>query len=225
MTGTFSGQGVSRGGDVICAAPATFPLQPTHAIPAQGPRRRPAAVPALPSCRPGGGAHHGRDFMGKKFYITTAIDYTNGPPHIGHAYEKVLADAMARFVRLTGREVYFLTGVDQHGRGSRVRPQSGGAAAGLEREALEPRGRYLVRRPGIVRIDQEDDSGLVSEQPGERKTAPEVAETDRGTGRRPDPEHASRPAGRARRAFPRRVGSRIQQRQPFGAVRTHTSAS
>lgn len=53
--------------------------------------------------------------MAKKFYITTAIDYTNGPPHIGHAYEKVLADAMTRFVRLTGREVYFLTGLDQHG--------------------------------------------------------------------------------------------------------------
>ncbi len=53
--------------------------------------------------------------MGKKFYITTAIDYTNGPPHIGHAYEKVLADAVARWFRLSGREVFFLTGVDQHG--------------------------------------------------------------------------------------------------------------
>ena len=51
----------------------------------------------------------------KPFYITTAIDYTNAPPHIGHAYEKVLADVMARFQRLNGREVYFLTGVDQHG--------------------------------------------------------------------------------------------------------------
>ncbi len=51
----------------------------------------------------------------KKFYITTAIDYTNGSPHIGHAYEKVLADVMTRFVRLTGREAYFLTGLDQHG--------------------------------------------------------------------------------------------------------------
>ncbi len=51
----------------------------------------------------------------KPYYITTAIDYTNAPPHIGHAYEKVLADAMARFQRLNGREVYFLTGVDQHG--------------------------------------------------------------------------------------------------------------
>src|SRR6187401_1184602 len=53
--------------------------------------------------------------MPRKFYITTTIDYTNGAPHIGHAYEKVLADAMARFVRLTGRAVHFLTGLDQHG--------------------------------------------------------------------------------------------------------------
>jgi len=51
----------------------------------------------------------------KPFYITTAIDYTNGKPHIGHAYEKVLADAIARYQRFRGREVYFLTGVDQHG--------------------------------------------------------------------------------------------------------------
>jgi methionyl-tRNA synthetase len=51
----------------------------------------------------------------KPFYLTTAIDYPNGPPHLGHAYEKVLADAVARTVRLTGRRVYFLTGLDQHG--------------------------------------------------------------------------------------------------------------
>ncbi|NQX00913.1 methionine--tRNA ligase [bacterium] len=49
------------------------------------------------------------------FYLTTAIDYTNGSPHIGHAYEKVLADVIARYRRLRGDEVYLLTGVDQHG--------------------------------------------------------------------------------------------------------------
>ena len=49
------------------------------------------------------------------FYLTTAIDYTNGSPHIGHAYEKVLTDVIARYRRLRGDEVYFLTGVDQHG--------------------------------------------------------------------------------------------------------------
>ncbi len=49
------------------------------------------------------------------FYLTTAIDYTNGSPHIGHAYEKLLADVIARYSRAQGREVFFLTGVDQHG--------------------------------------------------------------------------------------------------------------
>jgi methionyl-tRNA synthetase len=53
--------------------------------------------------------------MGKTFYITTAIDYTNSAPHIGHAYEKVLADVIARYHRLKGDKVFFLTGVDQHG--------------------------------------------------------------------------------------------------------------
>ncbi len=51
----------------------------------------------------------------KKFYITTAIDYANGPPHLGHAYEKVLTDVTARHRRLTGRAVHFLTGTDEHG--------------------------------------------------------------------------------------------------------------
>ncbi|WP_411826599.1 methionine--tRNA ligase [Luteolibacter sp. AS25] len=49
------------------------------------------------------------------FFLTTAIDYTNGSPHIGHAYEKVLADVIARYRRLAGEDVYFLSGVDQHG--------------------------------------------------------------------------------------------------------------
>jgi methionyl-tRNA synthetase len=49
------------------------------------------------------------------YFLTTAIDYTNGSPHLGHAYEKVLADCIARFHRLDGKRVFFLTGVDQHG--------------------------------------------------------------------------------------------------------------
>jgi methionyl-tRNA synthetase len=51
----------------------------------------------------------------KSFYITTAIDYVNGSPHLGHAYEKVLTDVIARFRRLMGDRVHFLTGVDEHG--------------------------------------------------------------------------------------------------------------
>ncbi|RJF87367.1 methionine--tRNA ligase [Oleomonas cavernae] len=51
----------------------------------------------------------------QKFYITTAISYPNGVPHIGHAYEAIATDTLARFQRLDGREVYFLTGTDEHG--------------------------------------------------------------------------------------------------------------
>jgi methionyl-tRNA synthetase len=63
----------------------------------------------------------------KIFFITTAIDYTNSPPHIGHAYEKVLADVIARYHRLKGEKVFFLTGVDQHGQ----KVQQSAAKAGM----------------------------------------------------------------------------------------------
>jgi len=53
--------------------------------------------------------------MAEPFYITTAISYPNGPPHIGHAYEAIATDAIARFQRLRGRDVFFLTGTDEHG--------------------------------------------------------------------------------------------------------------
>jgi len=50
----------------------------------------------------------------KKFYITTAIDYVNAKPHVGHAFEKVLADAIARYHRQKGESVWFLTGTDEN---------------------------------------------------------------------------------------------------------------
>ncbi|BBE70937.1 methionine--tRNA ligase [Oharaeibacter diazotrophicus] len=53
--------------------------------------------------------------MKPTFYITTAISYPNGAPHIGHAYEAMATDAIARFMRLDGRDVRFLTGTDEHG--------------------------------------------------------------------------------------------------------------
>ena len=52
---------------------------------------------------------------GNIFYITTAIAYPNGVPHIGHAYEAIATDALARFARLDGKDVFFLTGTDEHG--------------------------------------------------------------------------------------------------------------
>jgi methionyl-tRNA synthetase len=53
--------------------------------------------------------------MAEPYYLTTAIHYPNGPPHIGHAYETIAADVLARFQRLRGREVRFQTGTDEHG--------------------------------------------------------------------------------------------------------------
>ncbi len=53
--------------------------------------------------------------MSKRFYITTAIDYVNGQPHLGHAYEKVVADVIARARRSFGEDAFFLTGLDEHG--------------------------------------------------------------------------------------------------------------
>ncbi|MDO8667245.1 MAG: class I tRNA ligase family protein, partial [Gemmatimonadales bacterium] len=50
-----------------------------------------------------------------RFYLTTAIDYANGNPHLGHAYEKLGADAIARYRRLRGDDVHFLIGMDEHG--------------------------------------------------------------------------------------------------------------
>lgn len=53
--------------------------------------------------------------MSKRFYLTTAIDYVNGHPHLGHAYEKIVTDVIARAHRSLGEEVFFLTGLDEHG--------------------------------------------------------------------------------------------------------------
>ena len=70
-----------------------------------------------------------------KFYITTAISYPNGEPHIGHAYEAIATDAIARFERLDGKDVFFLTGTDEHG----LKMQQTAAREGLTPQALADR--------------------------------------------------------------------------------------
>ena len=70
--------------------------------------------------------------MAQTFFITTAIDYTNAAPHIGHAYEKILSDVVARYHRLKGEPVFFLTGVDQHGQ----KVQQTAAKEGMEPAAF-----------------------------------------------------------------------------------------
>lgn len=70
----------------------------------------------------------------KTFYVSTAIDYPNGRPHLGHAYEKVIADALARWHKLLGEETYFVTGTDEN---SQKIPQAAQAAGKDAHEFLE----------------------------------------------------------------------------------------
>ena len=70
-----------------------------------------------------------------KFYITTAIPYANGAPHIGHAYERIATDAIARFKRLDGYDVLFVTGMDEHGQ----KMQQTAAREGITPQALADR--------------------------------------------------------------------------------------
>ncbi|MBO5120373.1 MAG: class I tRNA ligase family protein, partial [Bacilli bacterium] len=70
--------------------------------------------------------------MAEKYYISTAIAYTSGKPHIGNTYEIVLADAIARWKRLKGYDVYFQTGTDEHG----IKIEEKAAAAGVEPQAF-----------------------------------------------------------------------------------------
>jgi ATP-dependent DNA helicase RecG len=82
----------------------------------------------------------------REYYITTAIAYPNGAPHIGHAYEAIATDAIARFMRLDGRDVFFLTGTDEHGQ----KIQQTAALEGLTpRQLLDrnvPRFEDMVKR-------------------------------------------------------------------------------
>src|SRR5712672_2389856 len=81
-----------------------------------------------------------------RYYITTAIAYPNGPPHIGHAYEAIATDAIARFMRLDGYDVFFLTGTDEHG--SKML-QTAGREKITPRELVErnvPRFKAMVER-------------------------------------------------------------------------------
>lgn len=70
--------------------------------------------------------------MSKFFYVTTACDYANGLPHLGHAYEKILADTIARYKRLRGQKVHFMTGLDEHGQ----KVQQSAKKKGLTPQAL-----------------------------------------------------------------------------------------
>jgi len=87
--------------------------------------------------------------MSRTFYITTPIYYVNDVPHIGHAYTTIAADVLARYYRLTGRDVLFLTGLDEHGQ----KVQQAAAKAGVDPQAhcdrLAPQFQNLWKRLNI----------------------------------------------------------------------------
>src|SRR5690606_18607368 len=87
------------------------------------------------------------------FYITTAISYPNGKPHIGHAYELIATDAMARFQRLDGKDVFFLTGTDEHGQ----KMQQTARAEGVEPAALAERNSNEFREMAKLLNASNDD--------------------------------------------------------------------
>ena len=81
----------------------------------------------------------------KPFYITTAISYPNGVPHIGHAYEAIATDSIARFMRLDGYDVYFLTGTDEHGQKMQQTAAKEGLTARQLRDRNVPRFEAMVQ--------------------------------------------------------------------------------
>jgi methionyl-tRNA synthetase len=87
------------------------------------------------------------------FYITTAISYPNGEPHIGHAYEAIATDAIARFKRLDGYDVYFLTGVDEHGLKMKQTAAQAGITPAELGERNTPRFKAMVEMLNISHDD------------------------------------------------------------------------
>ncbi|MBL8906654.1 MAG: methionine--tRNA ligase [Rhizobiales bacterium] len=88
-----------------------------------------------------------------KFYITTAIPYANGAPHIGHAYERIATDVVARFKRLDGADVLFVTGMDEHGQ----KMQQTAAKEGITPQQLADRVAGLFEEMGAQLDAAADD--------------------------------------------------------------------
>src|SRR5207245_1899891 len=84
--------------------------------------------------------------MSKKFYITTPIYYVNDKPHIGHAYTTIAADVLARYRRMKGEKVFFLTGTDEHGSKIAQASQAHGSSPQdyVDRLAEEFRGLWKI---------------------------------------------------------------------------------
>jgi len=102
--------------------------------------------------------------LAKRFYITTAISYPNGPPHIGHAYEAIATDVLARFKRLDGYEVMFLTGTDEYGQKMEQTARKEGVTPGELADRNSPLFREMA-----VRLNCSNDDFIGTREPRHHK--------------------------------------------------------
>jgi len=101
-----------------------------------------------------------------RYYLTTAISYPNGVPHLGHAYELMAADAIARFQRLDGKEVFFLTGTDEHG----LKMLQTAKKEGLSVRELADRNSGRFRAMGAA-LDATNDDFIRTSEPRHYETS------------------------------------------------------
>ena len=105
----------------------------------------------------------------QKFYITTPIFYPNGVPHIGHAYTALATDVIARFERLDGKDVFFLTGTDEHG----LKMKQTAIAEGLTPQALADRNSQRFRDM-MVALNVSQDDFIRTTEPRHHKASQEI---------------------------------------------------
>jgi methionyl-tRNA synthetase len=105
----------------------------------------------------------------EQFYITTPIFYPNGVPHIGHAYTALATDAIARFERLDDKDVFFLTGTDEHG----LKMKQTAIAEGLTPQALADRNSQRFREMMVV-LDISQDDFIRTTEPRHHRASEEI---------------------------------------------------
>ena len=140
------------------------------------------------------------------FYITTAISYPNGTPHIGHAYELIATDAIARFKRLDGYDVFFLTGTDEHGQ----KMLQTAAKEGIPVRDLADRNAGVFRAMAAA-LDASNDDFIRTTEARHYETCAADLEADGGGGRHLS-RHLFRLVFRARRGLLRRGRDRGRRR-------------
>ncbi|GAB4251906.1 MAG: methionine--tRNA ligase [Candidatus Methylacidiphilales bacterium] len=153
------------------------------------------------------------------FCITTAIDYVNGRPHLGHAYEKVLTDVLARYQRARGEEVFFLTGVDEHG----IKVQQSAAKQGRSPQEFcdEMAGHF---RALYDRLDISYDDFVRTTEPRHKKVVQDILQKLFDSGQIYTGEYAGYYSARQEQfltekdrvngTFPESFGEVIQLREP-----------